>query len=347
MWIYFIIGFLSAYFLHLHNKNKNEKLFIILSFVLLLLLASLRYGIGFDYLYTYVPKFYSVSKGVYDWDIGTIAICKLVQLFSTDYVYFFAICSFLTLFFVYKAIAELSDNSPLCLFLFVISGEYIMSFNAVRQYIALALFVYSIKYIINKDFKRYLLLILFATTMHESALFLLPLYFLNRVEASKGSHFLLFVLSILLIPIMSSAFFSIINLTKYSYYLSSNIKAFDPCYSELIVFSIVYITSILFYNKCKNDRVYRILLNFELVSLIIAFLSFRIILAYRIVLYFRFIQVIMITRIYKHIKKSKNKMIFSLFFICLYSGLTLIGGYILHWYDTDYKSIFGINRIKV
>ena len=346
MWIYFVIGFLSAFFLYLHNKNKKEKIFILISFTLLLLLASLRYGIGFDYLYTYVPKFYQVSNGIYDWDIGTIFICKLVQLFTHDYVYFFAICSFLTLFFIYKAIAELSDNSPFCLLLFVISGEYIMSFNAVRQYIALALFVYSIKFIIKKDFKRYFILILLATLMHESAIFLLPLYFLNKIEANKTTHFLLFVISIISIPLISKLFISIINLTKYSYYLSSSLNKFDPSYSELIVFSIVYITSIIFYNKCKNDRIYKILLNFELISLILAIVSFKIILAYRILLYFRFIQILMITRIQKNIIKSKNKVLFSLFFICLYSGLTLIGGYVLHWYDTSYKSIFGVNRIR-
>lgn len=346
MWVYFIGGYLSAFLLYLHNKNKKERFLIFISFLILLLISSLRYGIGIDYLHTYVPKFYSVKYGNYDWDIGAILICKFVQLFSSDYVYFFAICSFITLFFIYKTIAELSDYSPFCLLLFVISGEYIMSFNAVRQYIAIALFVYSIKYVLNKDIKKYIAFILLAGTMHSSAIFLLPLYFLNKIESTKKSHLLIFILSIVLIPSLSTLFYWLIGFTKYAYYLSSGYNTFDPSYSELIVFTIVYITSIIFYKKCKDDKTYKLLLNFELISVILAILSFKIILAYRVLLYFRFIQIIMLTRISKKVYLSKNRILFYTFFIIMYSGLTILGGYYLNWYDTNYHSIFDVNRIR-
>lgn len=346
MWIYFLAALISSYFLYLHNKKKNEKIFLILSFLTLFLLSSFRYGIGIDYIHIYVKKFYLISNGIYNWDIGAIAICKLVNLFSNDYIYFFAISAFITLFFIYKTIVELSDSSPICLFLFVISGEYIMSYNAVRQYIAIALFVYSLKFILRKDFRRYLFYIILASTMHSSAIFLLPLYFLNRIEPNKKNHLVFLLSAIALLPLFSTVFYSILGLTKYSFYLESSYNSYDPTYSELITFSIIYITSLIFYNKCKDDQKYRLLLNFELVSLIIALLSFKIILAYRVIFYFRFIQILMLVTISKHIKNKKNRLLFFIIFISMYSGITLIGGYFLNWYDTKYQSIFNTYRIK-
>lgn len=349
MIVCFICGIVSSILLYLYKMNEKNKMFLFFSFLILFLLSAFRYGIGVDYLKIYVKIFNLLAQGNdYDWDIGAIIICKIIQIFSQDYVYFFVITSFITLFLLFKAIVKYFELSPICLLLFVISGEYIASFNIVRQYLALAIFVYGIQYILKNDIKKYILTIVIATLFHSSAIILLPIYFLNKIKIKRLYQWYILLIIIIISPLLSKIFYTLLSLSKYNVYMSREAySTADPTYSELITFSIVYIIAMFFYNTCKNDEKYNLFLNMLLVGLCIALLSFKIILAYRIILYFKIISVFMCVRILELLKIKNNKLIMTIIFIIMFSSLTLIGGYCFGWYDITYQSIFDVNREMV
>jgi hypothetical protein len=76
------------------------------------------------------------------------------------------------------AIYDLSDEFGLSFFLFMALGYYFQTFSTVRYYLALAIALYSMKYVLRGQWGRFLLLILLGATFHKSLLVVIPLYFL-------------------------------------------------------------------------------------------------------------------------------------------------------------------------
>ena len=64
-------------------------------------------------------------------------------------------------------------------------GYYFQSFNTVRYYLALALALYAIPYVLKKQWGRFALLMLLGATLHKSLLVVIPLYFLASLPWKK------------------------------------------------------------------------------------------------------------------------------------------------------------------
>lgn len=333
-------GIISSFLLFNYNKS-NKKLFLVLSFLPLFILSALRYGIGYDYLKIYVPMFNFISNGVkVSWDIGAIWICKIINIFSNDYVYFFVITSFLILLFTYKGILKLSSYPALCLLLFVLSGEYISSFNIIRQYIALSIFIYSLNFILEKKMLKYIACILVASLFHNSAIVLIPIYFLCQLKTSMMKQIAIIIICGLALPFISDLVYSILPYFKYSSYLNTDYNAYDPSYVSLILSILSYSVMLLFYKKNKSDKKYKLFLNINLLYILFAILSFKLIASYRLLVYFRFVQYFGLANLTQYIEKPKNKLLYMILLVAFFSMYTLIGGYVLKWYPTEYVSIF-------
>lgn len=93
----------------------------------------------------------------------------------------FALFAFVTVFFMIKAVYEQSDDFLFSFFLFMTLSYYFQSMNTVRYYFAWAIAVFSMKYVLKKEYGKFVLLILLTATVHKSVLFVIPVYFLaNR-----------------------------------------------------------------------------------------------------------------------------------------------------------------------
>lgn len=339
MIVYFLMGSVSSYLLGLYTKNKKNKIFLILSFLPFFLILGLRYGIGYDYLHIYTPIFNNiVNGGKTNWEIGAVAICKLIGIFTKDPFYFFFITSFITSFVTYKAINENSEIPWLSLLLFVLAGFYMESMNIVRQSIAISIFIYSYKYIYDKNLKKYIISIIIASLFHESAIILLPIYFICNMKLTKRKLFLTFLGIMIILPIANTIFMQILKFSQYSHYMVGTYSEINPTYSELIISSIIFLFLTTF--KIKEDKMYNILYIMSFIFFAVSILSFKIILAYRLVMYFKISLIFSIPKAISKIENKKNRVLFILLFIVMFSGITLIGAYKYNWYDTKYISIF-------
>lgn len=158
-------------------------------FTVLFAVSACRMNVGNDYA-KYVEFMHLIACGAYDYVPTEIGFNALVAVLykatgSENFLLVFAVFAFFTLLFFLKAMYEQSDNFGFSFFLFMAFGFYFHTFNTVRYYLALALALYSIKYVLKGEWGKFILLVLLGTTFHKSMLVVIPLYFLATLPWKK------------------------------------------------------------------------------------------------------------------------------------------------------------------
>lgn len=149
-------------------------------FLILFALSACRLNVGNDYA-KYVEFMHLVNCDSYvPTEIGFNLLVKLVYGLSgyENYLLVFAVYAFVTVFLFLLAIYEQSDEFPFSFFLFMMLGYYFQTFSTVRYYLALAIALYSMKFVLRRQWGRFIVLILLGSTFHKSLLVVIPLYFL-------------------------------------------------------------------------------------------------------------------------------------------------------------------------
>lgn len=156
-------------------------------FAILFLLSACRLNVGNDYA-KYVEFMHLVNCDAYvPTEIGFNLLVKLVYGLSgyENFLLVFAVYAFVTAFFFLLAMYEQSDEFRLTFFLFMMLGYYFQTFSTVRYYLALAVALYSMKFVLRRQWGRFIVLILLGATFHKSLLVVIPLYFLASLPWKK------------------------------------------------------------------------------------------------------------------------------------------------------------------
>ena len=156
-------------------------------FLILFGLSACRLNVGNDYA-KYVEFMHLVNCDAYvPTEIGFNLLVKLIYGMSgfENYLLVFAVYAFVTVFLFLLAMYEQSDDFPLTFFLFMALGYYFQTFSTVRYYLALAAALYSMKFVMRRQWGRFLALILLGSAFHKSLLVVIPLYFLASLRWKK------------------------------------------------------------------------------------------------------------------------------------------------------------------
>ena len=156
-------------------------------FLILFVLSACRLNVGTDYA-KYVEFMHLVNCDSYvPTEIGFNLLVKFIYWLSgyENYLLVFAVYAFVTVLLFMLAIYESSDDFPLSFFLFMALGYYFQTFSTVRYYLALAIALYSMKFVLRKQWGRFLVLILLGSAFHKSLLVVIPLYFLATLRWKK------------------------------------------------------------------------------------------------------------------------------------------------------------------
>ncbi len=156
-------------------------------FLILFLLSACRLNVGNDYA-KYVEFMHLVNCDAYvPTEIGFNLLVKLIYGLSgyENFLLVFAFYSFVTVLFFLLAMYEQSDEFGLTFFLFMTLGYYFQTFSTVRYYLALALALYSMKFVLRRQWGRFVILILLGAMFHKSLLVVIPLYFLASLRWKK------------------------------------------------------------------------------------------------------------------------------------------------------------------
>ena len=150
-----------------------------ISGILLLIVSGIRYNVGTDYdSYVKMYDWINLHHNFYFKSIFVHYLSRLLYICGLSAQWLFIIFGGLTIFFVYTAIRyTLKDKAYLGVLFFLLSGFYFYSFNGVRVCLATSIILFSIKYIEQKDLLRFVMLTLFAASIHNLAILFIPFYF--------------------------------------------------------------------------------------------------------------------------------------------------------------------------
>lgn len=177
--------------IYLSRREMLNKVCLLFIFVILFIVAALRLNVGNDYA-KYVEFMHLVVSDTYEptvvpTEIGFNLVVEIIYFLSgfENYLLVFAFYAAATTGFFLLAIYKQSDNFLFSFFLFMAFGYYFQSFNTVRYYLAVAIALYCIPYVLKKQWIRFLLLIILAAAFHKSVLVVIPLYFLASLKWNK------------------------------------------------------------------------------------------------------------------------------------------------------------------
>ena len=169
------------------RQQMCNRVCLLSIFLVLFALSACRLNVGNDYA-KYVEFMHLVNCDAYvPTEIGFNLLVKIVYGLSgyENYLLVFAIYAFATVFIFLLAMYEQADDFPLTFFLFMMLGYYFQTFSTVRYYLALAIALYSMKFVLRRQWGRFIVLILLGATFHKSLLVVIPLYFLAILPWKK------------------------------------------------------------------------------------------------------------------------------------------------------------------
>ncbi len=284
-------------------------------FLVLFALSALRIGIGNDY-WTYRDEFIDIHRAdtPISFELGFQTFVRLMQAMVGVYNYIpiFAVVSFFTCLFFVKGIYDTSDWFVMSFFLFMANGFYFMSFSNIRYYLVLALVIYSMKFLFDKKFVPFCLIIIFAAFFHMTALLVIPAYFIAYyLKWNKKTYWLIPVAAALLffarIPIRRLIF------VFYPYYEGDAIlDVANISYINIAKCAAVLIFSLIYYKKAiKGNAKAETFFNLNLFALLLYSCATYVPELSRVCYYLIIGQVFLIPIIIRAIEKKKLKIFWT------------------------------------
>lgn len=182
------------------SDSVNRKRSIFVAYTIFFVVAAIRYGIGNDYA-GYAPsciftaRYFSMGASLRqglmafseDVEMAHIFFSWLVQWMEYPFVGLYFIYSFLQVGLLYL-ILNRNDEHYWGLFIFIIGEFMFCSWDAIRQFTAVLIIVYSYDFIKRNDVKsilKFIACVGAAWLFHHSAIFMFPAYLLKFLKVNR------------------------------------------------------------------------------------------------------------------------------------------------------------------
>ena len=298
----------------------SVKCAVVVAALPIIFIAGVRYNVGTDYINTYYTGFYRLLEGS-EWDnfeFGYRILNKMIQLFSNNVFILFFITAVIFVGFTYAGIYSLSLDIPLSIALFFISRYFFIGLNGVRQFIAMAILLYSIRYIFERKLGIYLIFSFLSFSFHYSALIFIPVYLVSYIDISPKKYIVLCSLGILILLFGKDIINGILSLTKYGQLLNR----YSYAGVKFTLFTIVLNLFIIFvffikYMDLRENIMYRTYLNIQVLATLSTFALRTIPSMERIYWYFSFPLIVSFPYIIKQYNnmKLRKAITCTLFFL--------------------------------
>ena len=281
MWLYLIVILIPTiwYYTSQNSSRQSNALFlsIYMCFLALFVGFSDMFG-GYDrYIYgeifdniadvTTMKGNYSDSLlyNFYSSEIGYTFLNVLISFFTENRYIFILIVTLIIYTLLFISIKKYTVNYPLATILFL-GLWFFFTFTYLRQVLGATIVWLGIRYVIERKFWRFMVVVLIGFSMHNSAIIFFPLYFIPQRKFSPklivGIMLSLLVLGLSSIP---NSFFEV--------YESSSIVERHAEYNASGGLRVAYILEAFFflylilknYKNIPNDKQHVVLLNMALV----------------------------------------------------------------------------------
>src|SRR5699024_2701180 len=209
---------------------------------------------------------------------------KIMFSISTNYYFFTFVTSSFILLSFYNFMYKYSSNVIISYTLFILLYFFGTSLNLIRLFLAIAINLFSIKYLTERNFVKFLLIVLLATTFHVTAIVFLILYpFYNFKFTTNSIIFLTGAL--IFIKIFSTRILSfLLSFHVYEKRYGAELGSGDGKGILLFHILILVIALIQKQHKNKENHLWLIML---ITSLIFNLLALNLTIAARVMWYFK------------------------------------------------------------
>lgn len=320
--------------------------FCILSFLPLTLVSMLRYEVGTDWI-IYDDYFHWINEGRDKFsEPGFNLLNRILYCVTHNSWILFAVVAFLILLFTFLAFYQQSIWVPFTILIFFISGDYFNSQNQIRQVLAMSIFLFAMKYIWSRDWKRYFLWLLIAFSFHVSALIFIPLYFLYGIKLNVKKLIILYLATILLLPIFKKILVFVVSKTKYSWYFDSVYNTND-FYMLGFIYAIFFCALFFYYHEVgkETDLKYDFMVVIYYLSALSVLFSSAIPQMVRVTTGLSCISGLCIPRMIVREEDKKRRVALIMLVVSAFLVKLLYDIYHNGWYDAmPYQTIFSIGR---
>lgn len=331
LFIVTVCGFMDVY---IEDKKIRNLVYVFLCF-LLVIFAGTRFETGSDwsgYTHTFNHEVGTlkqlltgeVSLSDSRMESGYIIVNSIVKSLGGSINEVFLIMAAITLSIIFKSCKK---YTPYCFIAILIYLRYAYpqtNFMFVRQGLSIAVFLYSIKFIYEKNFLKYFICITICVLFHKSTLVLYPIYFIVNREYKTNILVILMVLSIVLGFTRWINFITLITPEgidkSISSYLSTGMSA---GISPAMIEKILVISIALVFRKKLSEKFeyFNIFLNLYVISFMSYYsLMESYVLQQRMVIIFNISGVILISYF---IYLGKNKLVKSIIYLIITSMVSI------------------------
>lgn len=273
----FVFVLLAYLFTFKKSGISNKQLALLLGGLAVFVGIADMLG-GFD-RYSYGMLFDDLADGIRNkdsfWDsmiiqtypkeLGYVGLNYLIATFTANRYIFIFIVTLVIYALFYKSLIDYTDNYPFAVLLFL-GLLFFFSFTYLRQVLGVGIAWISIKYVYERKLWRFLLIMFIAFLMHNSALILVPVYWLPIRKFSKRT--VLIVLAVCLVLGISGLQSSLFEI----YGSASDMEMRASRYTEDMGFRVAYFVEAVFflffilinYHKIPEEPKRIVLLNVAL-----------------------------------------------------------------------------------
>ncbi len=184
------------------KERVNCTLMMIVFFGVVCFFCGLRSGIADTGAYIHMFKGYPVGLDNIVWedvtkDQGFYFLSVMYKTFISDdfHGWLFLIC-FISCFATALAFKRYSSDPGFSCFLFIATTTFTYLINGMRQYIAVSI-LFALSYCIEeKRFIKYLVYVLLLSTIHFSAIIMIPVFFLVRIKPWSPNTWALIIVAV-------------------------------------------------------------------------------------------------------------------------------------------------------
>lgn len=323
------------------SRIVPNRLLAIAAALTLAVVSGLRSNIGDTYLYMH-----SFTINDYTWesiagsnDIAFNMLQMLLKQVTEDPQILVLTTGLITNLLIVMVLYKYTRLFELSVFLYVTTGTFTVSMNGIRQFLAASIVFAATKFLLEGKWKPYIAIVVLASFFHQSALILIPIYFVVRREAWTRSTFLLLTLAVLIVfgfNEFSELLFTAIKDTQYGHY-----EAFAEGGASYIRALVNVAPLVLaYFSRDKLRSIFPkadIFVNISLVGAVIMLISTQNWIFARMAIYFNLYQLILIAWLIKVFRQKDQKLIYLLilvfyFFFYFYESVIALG----LEYESDY-----------
>lgn len=183
--LYFFSLFSNGF---LAYTKKHSKLIVYITMISVILIYAGNVG-TLDNI-NYIVHYKEIQYGILpsnNSEFGFVYLMQLGNKLGLDWVSFKLVMSIICVPLIYSTVKMFSSNLNFVYFFYLIHS-FFMDAEQFRNFIALSIFIYAVRFLLSENRKSkvfYILCILIATSIHNSFIFYVPLIFINGVDKNK------------------------------------------------------------------------------------------------------------------------------------------------------------------